>query len=133
MFSKYFWEEYSWGYPPLYYVVFGLSLSISCRGIIPHRHCHPGTCSIYHALISLSFTSFSLVLSFGIRRKNMLCLPKIRCGCGAKRKMGTYSSNQNLVSLTIGISVPKFRALQYTPSSILQCPSKAFINLSQCS
>lgn len=82
-----FWEEYSWEYPPRYYVVFGLSLSISCRGISPHLRCHPSTCSIYHALISLTFTSFSLHLSFGNQRhKNLLCLPKLRFGLALNAK-----------------------------------------------
>lgn len=45
----------------VYFVVFSLSLPMSCRGIIPHLHCHSSTCSIYHTLISLSFKLFSLV------------------------------------------------------------------------
>lgn len=53
------------GFPSLCCVVFGLSLSISCRGIIPHLRCHPSTCSIYHALISLSAALLSLVWSRG--------------------------------------------------------------------
>lgn len=118
------------GFPPTLRCVGPVTLHLLCR------HHSSFTLSSQHMshLPRINLTqrhiSLSCLIPWDTRTEKHALLARLRCSCGAKWELIAAIKILCLLQMA---SVLRNPVLHYTPSPVQQCPSKAFINLSQCS